>query len=449
MARQEMVLSFFIALWGGMHPAAWRTKDAPTDPSMDLEHVKSLVQTAERGKFHCFFLADSHALMPERDPKALAHTSNAVRYEPLTLCSVLSAYTKDIGLALTMSTTFNEPYHVARKMASLDHLSGGRACWNVVTSSNSDDAQNFGLDEHMDHSRRYRRADEFVDVVKGLWDSWDDGAFLRDKESGIYFDVERMHRLDHRGEFFSVRGPLNVDRPIQGHPVIAQAGYSPDGLAFAVRVADLMFVHGRDIDAGRTLYAELKDRAAEAGRAADDFLVMTHITSVLGRTQEEAEERYAEIDALLEPLVGLDRLQFMLDFDFAGLPLDGPVPDDIPRTEAHQSLQRLYLDRARDENLTIRQMAHIAAGDFMMPMGVKEMADYITDHFNTTADGFNMNFADAGASLELFVDHVVPELQRRRIFHNDYQGQTLRESLGLPRPQSRYQAGASGRIPPN
>lgn len=444
MARQETVLMNFVAFWGGFHPSAWREKGSAEDPTMDFEHIKRVLQTCERGKFHGFFLADGVATWPERTPEAMSRTSNAVRYEPFTLCAALSAYTKHIGLAMTASTTYNEPYHVARKFASLDHLTGGRACWNVVTSANLNEAQNFGLEELMDPEVRYRRADEMVEIVKGLWDSWEDDAFLKDKESGVYFDVDRLHTLNHEGEFFKVKGPLIVERPVQGYPVLAQAGSSEHGLDFAMRQGELIFVHGRDMEEGPAMYRKIKDGVARAGRDPDHVLVLQNTSVILGRTRAEAEERVAHITKLLDPLVGLDRLAFVLGSDLSGYPLDGPVPKDLPfENKGPQSLRELYLSRAYKDNLTIRQLAEISASDFVEPMGIKEMADHIEERHNVAADGFNMSFSDVSASLELFVDEVVPELQRRGIFHEDYEGGTLRENLGLPRPQNRYRAPSS------
>ena len=444
MAKREAVLSLIVESWGGMHPGAWREPEAPVDASMDFERVKNMALTAERGKFHMFFLADSLGYHLEKDLDLLPLTSSASRYEPLTLLSALSVVTNHIGLAATVSTTYSEPFNVARMFASLDHLSAGRACWNVVASTDAP-APNFN-DLRLDHSTRYVRASEYVDVVEALWDSWEDDAFLRDKTSGIYFDRYKLHVPDHRGEFFSVRGPLNVSRPIQGHPVIAQAGSSPEGLDFATSVADVLFIKELpDLEVAQQFYADIKERVASHGRDPDHVKVLPGLCAILGRTQAEAEERLARLDELVDPRIGLERLKVLIDFDLSGYPLDGPVPDDIPETEySVKTNQKFYLERARRENLTIRQLAMVCLRFNTFALSTEQIADRIAERVEIdAADGYNLTFADAIGSLDLFVDEVVPQLQRRGVFRTDYQGQTLRENLGIPRPQNRFALAAA------
>jgi FMN-dependent oxidoreductase (nitrilotriacetate monooxygenase family) len=445
LSRREAVLSLIVDAWGGMHPGGWRHPDAPGDPSMDFERVRQMVLTAERGKFHTFFLADSLGPAMEKDPEVLALTSNAVKYEPFTLCSALSMVTSRIGLAMTASTTYSEPFNLARMFASLDHLSGGRACWNIVAST-GEAAQNFnGM--LLDHADRYARASEFFDVVTALWDSWEDDAFLRDKASGAFFDAAKLHVPDHRGDFFQVEGPLNVSRPIQGHPVIAQAGSSPAGLAFATRVAELLFTLDQGMAKGQELYAEAKDGAAAHGRDPDHMKILPSLLVVLGRTQAEADEKFAMLDDLADPRIGIERLKGLIDFDLTPYPLDGPAPvDDVPETQGwSKTMQDYYLGRAREENLTVRQVALIAMQFDAVPMSVDGVVDHIDEWVtNRAADGFNICFGDASGSLDLFVDKVIPELRRRGLFRHDYRGRTLRDDLGIPRPHNRFSSSLSG-----
>ncbi|MBS1888543.1 MAG: LLM class flavin-dependent oxidoreductase [Actinobacteria bacterium] len=445
MADKREAVLFFFPEWGGMHMTAWRDPEAPADPTMDFATIRQMVQTAERGKFHGFFLADTLAIRHSLGRAELSRTAKGVRFEPMTLMSALSTQTERIGLILTESTTYNEPFHVARQFASLDHLSDGRAGWNVVTSGTPAESLNFGREEHMDHDLRYRRGEEFFEIVTGLWDSWDDDAFLRDKESGVYFHPEAVHQLDHRGEFLSVAGPLNVARPIQGRPLIAQAGSSPVGRAFAARIADAIYTLAADFDKGREFYEEIKGLASDAGRDPAAVKVMPAMIAVVGRTQAEAEERMERLDSLVVPEVGMAQLESILEFDFSGHDLDGPVPE-VPETKlGSRGRQQFFLEKARRENLSIRGLMQFAARTGAVAFGPEELADHIEQWVRgEAADGFNVTFGDAAGSLENFVDLVVPELQRRGVFHRDYSGATLRESVGVPRPPSRYAPAVAG-----
>ncbi|HWH25705.1 MAG TPA: LLM class flavin-dependent oxidoreductase [Pseudolysinimonas sp.] len=438
MAKREAVLSVIYDVWGGMHPGAWRTPDAPADP-LDFERIKHIVQTAERGKFHTLFLADTLGQVMERDLDILALTANAARWEPLMLCAALAQYTEHIGLAITASTTYSEPFNVARMFASLDHLSGGRASWNIVGST-GEAAENFNGYE-LQRDERYERAEEFYNVVTKLWDSYEDDAFLRNKESGQFVDPAKQHAIDHVGKFFQVKGPLNHVRPIQGYPVIAQAGASPAGLAFATKVADLMFAYRMPIEPAKQFYAEAKAMASDAGRNPDDMKIIPSLTFVMGHTRAEADDRMAEIEGLADPRIGIERLKGLIDFDLNPYPLDGPVPYVPPTEQFSKTMQDYYLGMARDQNMTVRELATYAVRWEAESHTPESMADLIEEYIVAdAADGFNLNLADAAGSLEIFVDEVVPELQRRGLFHTEYQGTTLRESLGIPRPKNQFAA---------
>lgn len=441
--RRNAVL-FYFPEWGGMHVSAWRDPEAPADPAMDFATIRSMVTTAERGKFHGFFLADTLAIRHSLGPDQLSRTAKGSRFEPITLMSALSGCTSRIGLLCTASTTYNEPWHVARMFASLDHLSGGRAGWNVVTSGTPEESHNFGADEHMEHALRYERGAEFHEVVTGLWDSWDDDAFLRDKRSGEYFDPAKLHRLDHRGNHLQVAGPLPVARPVQGHPVIAQAGSSPVGMAFAARVADVVYTLQSDLQQGQQFYADIKSKVSDGGRDPDHVKVLPALITVMGATQQEADDRLGQLDELVDIDVALHMLRALIEFDVTTLDLDGPLPEIPETTLGSKTRQRYFVEMARRENLSVRELARVAARTGARAMSATAVADHVEQWVTQdAADGFNITFADCGRSLDIFVDHVVPELQRRELFHHDYAGTTLRENLGIPRPASRWATGRS------
>jgi FMN-dependent oxidoreductase (nitrilotriacetate monooxygenase family) len=366
-------------------------------------------------------------------------------FDPLTLLPALAMVTERLGLIATASTTYDEPYHVARRFASLDHISNGRAGWNIVTTSNPDAALNFGREDHLEHGARYRRAREFYEVVTGLWDSWADDAFIRDVESGIYFDPARMHVLDHKGEFLSVRGPLNVARPIQGWPVIVQAGASDAGRQLAAETAEVIFGSARTMADGRDFYADVKGRMERIGRPREHLKILPGVLVIVGETQAEAEEKKARLDGLVHPDSGIPNLSMRLGTDASGFDLDAPLPD-IPETNASRSGRQTLVDLARRENLTVRQLAQLVGGYGGLQMvGTPAMiADQMEAWLSVEAcDGFNVMFPYVPGGLDDFVGRVVPELQRREIFRREYEGRTLRENLGLPRPQNRFFAEAS------
>jgi alkanesulfonate monooxygenase len=423
----------------GHHLAAWRHPHARADGGLDLAYYRSLAQTAERGLFDLIFLSDGAGVRTTyKDADELSRQGRMVHFEPLTLLSALSTATEHIGLTATASTSYNEPFNLARKLASLDFLSDGRAGWNIVTSVTDAEARNFNLDRQADHATRYRRAREFMQVVTGLWDSWEDDAFRYDKVSGRYFDPAKLHILDHRGEFFQVRGPLNVARPPQGRPVLVQAGSSPDGQDFAARWAEVIFTAHQTLSQAQAFYRGVKDRVADHGRDPGQALVLPGVFTVIGRTQAEAEDKYAELQELIDPVVGLGLLVGLLgDVDISHLPLDGPLPP-LPQTQGSTSRQQLVYEQAQREGLTIRQLYQSVAGGrgHRFVLGTPQtIADELEDWYRGGgADGFNIMPPYLPGGLTDFVDLVIPELQRRGLFRTAYTGRTLRENLGLRRP---------------
>jgi N-acetyl-S-(2-succino)cysteine monooxygenase len=429
----------------GHHIAAWRHPHAIADAGSNFRHYTQLAQAAEAAKFDLLFLADGSGTRGD-DAACLSRTAHSyvAQFEPLTLLSALAAVTEHIGLVGTASTSFNEPYHIARKFASLDHISGGRAGWNLVTSSSEHEARNFNLDEHYAHARRYERAAEFAEVVSGLWDSWDEDAFVRDKPSGRFFDPSKRHTLNHRGEFFKVRGPLNVARAPQGHPVIVQAGSSDAGRALAARTAEVIFTAQQTLDDAIAFYADVKGRMRSYGRHPDELKIMPGVMPIVGHTESEAKEKFEELQSLIDPVVGLAMVSSLTGgIDLSPYPLDGPIPE-LPETNASKSRQMLMIDLARRENLTIRQLYMRIAGargHWQVVGTPAHIADALEERFvNFGADGFNVMPALLPDSLHDFIELVLPELRRRGLFRSEYAGRTLRDNLGLHRPRSRYAA---------
>jgi alkanesulfonate monooxygenase len=440
--KKQLRLGAFLP-GSGHHVASWRHPDAQADGGLNFQHYQQIAQTAERGKFDMLFLADGVAVRDRgQDPKVLSRSGKVVQFEPFTLLSALSVVTERIGLTATVSTTYNEPFHLARKFASLDHLSGGRAGWNLVTSATEAEALNFNREKHMEHTLRYERAKEFVDVVTKLWDSWEDDAFLRDKESGVYFDPDKLHVPNHKGEHFSVRGPLNVARPPQGYPVIIQAGSSEDGKNLAAQTAEVIFTAQQTLEEAQAFYADVKGRLAQYGRTPDSLKIMPGVFPVIGKTEQEAKDKFDQIQELIHPQVGLSLLGGMIGgFDLSGYPLDGPLPD-LPETNGGKSRQKLLTDLAGRESLTIRQLYLAIAGarGHWQILGTPEqIADRLEEWFvNNAADGFNIMPPYLPGGLDEFVDLVIPELRRRGLFRTEYEGRTLRENLGLTRPANKF-----------
>jgi alkanesulfonate monooxygenase len=373
--------------------------------------------------------------------EALKRSHTVTSFEPFTLLSALAMVTKHIGLIATGSTTFDQPYHIARRFASLDHISNGRAGWNIVTTSNPDAAKNFGMDEHMEHGERYRRAREFYDVVTGLWDSWADDAFIRDVEHGIYLDPGKMHVLDHKGEYFSVRGPVNIARPVQGWPLIVQAGASEAGRQLAAETAESVFTAQSSIDVGRAFYADVKGRMKKLGRDPDHMKILPGCLVIVGDTVEEARAKHAKLDSLVDYANAIASLSIALGVDASKFDPDKPLPDDIPESNASKSGRERAMALGNKENLTVRQLAQRMGGHAGLNMvgTPKTVADAMEEWLETEAsDGFTIQFPWLPGGLDDFVDRVVPELQRRGIFRTEYEGTTLRENLGLPRPPNRF-----------
>jgi FMN-dependent oxidoreductase (nitrilotriacetate monooxygenase family) len=422
-----------------IHTAAWRYPGAWPDANFNFPHLRRFAQTLERGRFDAFFMAD-HLAVLNMPMQALKRSATVTSFDPLTLLPALAVVTDHLGLIATASTTYNEPYHVARKFASLDHLSGGRAGWNVVTSGNPDEALNFGLEEHVEHDERYRRAREFFDVVTGLWDSWADDAFVRDVATGVYFDPAKLHILDHKGAHLKVRGPLNIARPLQGWPVIVQAGASEAGRQLAAETAEVIFGAGGSLAYARDFYADVKRRMDLLDRDRDHLKVLPGAFVVVGDTVAEAREKRARLDSLVHYDSAIASLSIALGHDVSGFDPDAPLPP-IPESNASRSGRERVVELARRDNLTVRQLAQRVGGYAGLAfVGTPTtIVDQMEEWFLTAAcDGFNVMFPYLPGGLDDFVDRVVPELQRRGLFRREYEGSTLRENLGLPRPASRF-----------
>ena len=422
-----------------LHTAAWRYPGAYPDANFNFQHIVQFAQTLERGKVDGFFMAD-HLAVLNMPMDALKRSATPTSFEPFTLLPALAMMTKHLGLMATGSTTYDEPYHVARRFASLDHISGGRAGWNVVTTSNPDASLNFGLEHQPDHAERYDRAREFVEVVTGLWDSWADDAFIRDAESGIYFDPERLHVLNHKGEHLSVRGPLNIARPIQGWPVIVQAGASDAGRQLAAETAEAVFTALSDIGSARKFYADVKDRMEKLGRDPEHMKILPGCMIYVGDSLEEARAKRAKLDSLVHYDSAIASLSIALGHDASKLDPDAPLPE-IPESNASKSGRERTIALAKRENLTVRQLAQRLGGHSGLAMlGTPKMiADQMEEWLMTRAtDGFTLQFPYLPEGLDDVVNRVIPELQRRGLFRTEYEGKTLRENLGLPRPENRF-----------
>lgn len=436
--QRQLHLNAFL-MTTGHHEASWRLPESDPLASVNVEHYKHLARTAERGKFDSVFFADSPSIWGpvSRRPSGLI--------EPLTLLSVIAGSTERIGLIATASTSFNSPYNLARRFASLDHISGGRAGWNIVTTSSPDAAFNFGLSGQEPHAQRYERATEFMDVVLKLWDSWDDDAIVADKHAGVWADEDKVHAIDHRGRFYSVRGPLNVPRPPQGYPVLVQAGSSEDGKSFAARFAEAIFTAQQTLEDAQAFYADIKLRASRLGRGPGAVKVLPGIVPILGGTEAEARQREQQLDDLIVPTLAQRELAKTLNLAVEDLDLDKPLPAQLPgesEIESAKSRYTLIVELGRRENLTVRQLIGRLGGGrgHRTFAGTPEQVAATIEHWfnNGAADGFNVMPAALPSGLEEFVDEVVPILRRRGLFRSEYAGRTLREHYGLPRPESQY-----------
>ena len=412
----------------GHHEAAWRHPLTEPRHVTDLRHFQELATIAERGKLDSVFLADGLALLGNVRHNALGG------FEPLTLLAALAAVTDHIGLIATVSTTYNEPFHVARKFASLDHISGGRAGWNIVTSSGAAEARNFGR-ERPAHGERYQRAEEFLHVATALWDSWEPGAVLTDRGSGVYADTSHIRPIEHVGDHFRVQGPLNIQRSPQGRPLLVQAGSSQDGKEFAAKWAEAVFTAQQTLGDAQEFYADLKGRLPAYGRQPHELKILPGISPVIGGTEREARRLEKELEELIVPAYGLGQLSTMLGVDLTGLPLDGPLPDVEADPDGQQSRVKLIKDLAGRGGLTIRQViAKLAGGrGHRVVVGTPEqIADQLQEWYeNGAADGFNVMPPYLPGGLTDFVEQVVPELQVRGLFRREYGERTLRERYGL------------------
>jgi FMN-dependent oxidoreductase (nitrilotriacetate monooxygenase family) len=422
-----------------IHTGAWRYPGAFPDANFNLAHIRSFARTLERGRFDAFFMAD-HLAVLNMPVEALKRSHTVTSFDPLTLLPVLAVDTTHLGLIATASTTFEQPYLIARRFASLDHISAGRAGWNVVTTSNPDAALNFGLEGHMEHDERYARAREFVDVVTGLWDSWADDAFVRDVASGVYFDPEKLHVLNHKGRYLEVRGPLNVARPVQGWPVIVQAGASEPGRQLAAETAEVVFAAGGRLPDAQAFYADVKGRMDRLGRNRDHLKILPGAFVVVGESIEEAREKRARLDSLVYYESAIASLSIALGHDASVFDPDAALPE-IPESNASKTSRDRVVALAKRENLTVRQLAQRLGGySGLAFVGTpKSIADSMEEWLiGEGCDGFNVMFPFVPEGLDDFVDKVVPELQRRGLFRTEYEGATLRENLGLPRPRNRF-----------
>ena len=422
-----------------IHTGSWRWPGAYADANFNFGHIVKFAQRLEEAKFDSFFMAD-HLAVLNMPVEALRRSTTPTSFEPFTLLSALSMATDRLGLMATGSTTYDEPYHIARRFASLDHISGGRAGWNIVTTSNPDASKNFGKEDHLEHSERYRRAREFYDVVTGLWDSWAEDAFVRDQESGFFMDPDKMHRLNHEGDFFKVAGPLNIARPIQGWPVIVQAGGSDAGRQLAAETAEAVFAAQSNLEAGQAFYADVKGRMEKIGRNPDHLKIMPGCMVVVGDTVEEAKAKRAKLDSLVHEESAIASLSITLGVDASKFDPDGPLPDDMPESNATKSGRDRAVLLAEREGLSVRQLAQRLGGYSGLAMvGTPEsIADDMEEWLETRgSDGFTIMFPYLPQGLDDVVDRVIPEIQRRGLFRTEYEGETLRENLGLPRPENR------------
>ncbi|MEI4769960.1 LLM class flavin-dependent oxidoreductase [Psychrobacillus sp. FJAT-51614] len=434
--QKKLKLGVIIHGVGG-NISGWRHPEIQTDASVSLDFYKNRAQKAEEGKFDLAFVADGLYI----NEKSIPHFLN--RFEPLTILSALASVTSNIGLVGTVSTSYSEPFNVSRQLGSLDHISGGRAGWNIVTSPLEKTALNYSktVEEHPNHPTRYKIAAEYLEVAKGLWDSWEDDAFIRDKESGVFFDSEKLHELNYKGEYFSVAGPLNIGRSKQGRPIIFQAGSSEDGKNFAAKEADAIFTGHGNLQDAQKFYKDVKNRAIAFGRNPDEVVIMPGISPIIGKTVEEAEQKYLEIANLVSIEQALAFLgRFFEHHDFSQYPLDEAFPDvgDLGSNSFKSETDRIK-QTAKEQNLTLRQVALSSATPRTPFIGTPEqVANRVQEWFEGQgADGFIVGY-DLPSSFDDFVDLVVPILQERGIFRKEYESDTLRGNLGIPYPINRY-----------
>jgi FMN-dependent oxidoreductase (nitrilotriacetate monooxygenase family) len=425
----------------GQNSFAWCHPDVTPDFGVNIDAYAEAVRIAERGKFDLIFLADNSGTW-ERELESEGTAGTIAHFEPITLLSALAVLTTHIGLVATATTSFQPPYTLARQYLSLDHLSHGRAGWNVVTSANEAEAYNYNRDAHFEHAERYRRAEEFVDVVTGLWDSFEDDAFVYDKQTGVFFDPDKLHILRHVGEHFKVRGPMNVPRSPQGRPVIVQAGSSEAGIALGARTAEVVFTAQTLLPEAQRFYAKLKGRMADFGRSPDELKILPGLFPIVGRTREEAHEKYDHLRSLVPVGTAVTSLSSSLGgIDLSVYDLDAPMPE-VPHANGWQSRQKVILEEAYARGWTLRETAvNVAStrGHHLVIGTAEDVADRMQEWFEAEAcDGFNVGPQTLPGGLADFVDLVIPELQRRGLFRTEYEGKTLRDRLGLARPENSF-----------
>ncbi|WP_304106149.1 LLM class flavin-dependent oxidoreductase [Mycolicibacterium bacteremicum] len=431
----------------GQHEAAWRLPETRISGITDIDHYIDLARVAERGTLDAIFFADHPVLKDKTEFRPFD------ALDPFTLVTALSGATRQIGLVATASTTYNDPYSLARRFATLDHVSKGRAGWNIVTTANAAAAANFGYPNHPDPDHRYRRADEFLQVALQLWDSWEDDAIVGDKDAPRFVDPAKIHRIDHVGEHFSVTGPLEVPRSPQGHPVLFQAGSSEPGKEFATRYAEAIFTAQPTLAEGRDFYTDVKNRVRTHGRNPDTVHILPGLSAVIGGTEAEAQALQRQLEELTVPDYGLEQLSSIVGFPVTHDDLDRPLhfPDNHDNaTHFIKSRYALIKRLVETENLTVRELLlrlSSGRGHRLIAGTPEQVADDIELWFTTgAADGFNLIPPALPSSLAAFVDHVVPELRRRNLFRTEYTGNTLREHLGLPRPTNRFSTGTESSV---
>lgn len=431
---------FAMPMGAGGHLAGWRHEGAAPEALMTLGYWQHIARSAERGMFDALFLADSQGFRPIEGADAFAAT-DAIRLDPLVLHGALAASTQNLGLVATVSTSYNEPYAIARRLSTLDHVSDGRAAWNVVTSTSENEAHNFGREAHFGHAERYARAEESITICKGLWDGWEDGAVLADKQSGVFFDAGKVNALDHKGDHFSVAGPLTMGRSPQGHPLVVQAGASEEGLELAARTADAVFTSHPTMESGVAFYADLKARVAAAGRDPESLRIMTAIQPIVAETEERAKAEAEALNRTIPPKLALSYLKTALGgMDLSRYDLDGPLPE-LTDSNASQGTRQRIIDMGKN-GMTLGEIA-VAVAASRTSRSLAGTADMIADELERwyaahACDGFVIAPPSLPVMLDRFVDLVVPELQRRGRVRTAYEGATLRENLGLDRPVSRY-----------
>jgi len=450
MTNQRQIRLGAFLMPAGHHAAAWRHPDSHPDQALDLDFYKAIAAKAEAAKFDLLFVADSPAGWPVRDAHVLRHRGPGAGFEPVTLWSALAAVTSHIGFVATASTTYEDPYLLARKFASLDWLSKGRSGWNVVTTG-ADVSANFSLKGHPDHALRYERAREFVSLVKQLWDSYEDDAFIRDKDSGVYLDPDKLHRANHEGKYYSVTGPLNVARPPQGYPVIVQAGASEDGRDLAAQTAEVIFTASLNLADAQEFYGDVKSRLARYGRKPEQLLIMPGLFPVLGGTEAEARAKLEDLHNLAHPAIVWQVIkQNYQGRDFTGWSLDDKAPPPPAETNLNKSRLKLVADYIEREQPTLRQLYTTLAGargHHVVAGTPEQVADIAERWFREgAADGFNIMPPVLPTGLDDFIEQVLPILQKRGLFRTEYAGATLRENLGLARPANSFVAPADTRV---